>query len=79
MDFKNIKSWKDIKELHLLKRGKKHLLKLLYGRTLMIGVMLGLQVWVFVLVFMYLDKIGSYMYWGAMVITICSITGWTPR
>lgn len=73
MDFKNIKSWKDIKELHLLKRGKKHLLKLLYGRTLMIGVMLGLQVWFFVLVFMYLDKIGSYMYWGAMVITICSI------
>ena len=70
---RKINSLSDIREMRLLKRGKKRLIKLVYGRTFIMSVLIILQILFVVALVDTLNRYGPYMYMFSMAVTVISV------
>ena len=70
---RKINSLSDIREMRLLKRGKKRLIKLVYGRTFIMSALIILQVLFVVALVDTLNRYGPYMYMFSMAVTVISV------
>ncbi len=61
------------KELNLLKKGKKHLLKLIYGRTMMILILMVFQVGIIIGFYNFLSQYTSFFYGVMLALTIGTV------
>ncbi|EUB12129.1 cardiolipin synthetase [Shuttleworthella sp. MSX8B] len=70
---RKINSLSDIREMRLLKRGKKRLIKLVYGRTFIMSALIILQILFVVALVDTLNRYGPYMYMFSMAVTVISV------
>lgn len=70
---RKINSLSDIREMRLLKRGKKRLIKLVYGRTFIMSALIILQILFVVALVDTLNRYGPYMYMFSMAVTAISV------
>lgn len=70
---RKINSLSDIREMRLLKRGKKRLIKLVYGRTFIMSALIILQILFMVALVDTLNRYGPYMYMFSMAVTVISV------
>ncbi len=70
---RKINSLNDIREMRLLKRGKKRLVKLVYGRTFIMSALIILQILFVIALVDTLNRYGPYMYMLSMTVTVISV------